>query len=93
MPNKDPYSDLGDRPLKAFAKEILRQELVGLVFGSVLVLVAISTLVVLITFFSSISQFWFGSIILCSLVVGSVLGFLLIQSIQSNQKGKLPPSA
>jgi len=82
MRNKDDFSDLGDRPLKAFMKKIIHQDLLGLVFGAVVVLISLVTLVILIKFFPNLSQFWFGSILVGAISIGSLLGFLLLKSIE-----------
>ena len=82
MRNKDEFSDLGDRPLKAFMKKIIHQDLLGLVFGAVVVLISLVTLVILIKFFPNLSQFWFGSILVGAISIGSLLGFLLLKSIE-----------
>jgi hypothetical protein len=82
MQNKDELSNLGDRPLKAFIKEIIRQDLLGLLFGAVVVLIAIITVFILIKFFPNLSQFWFGSIIFGAISIGALLGFLLLKSIE-----------
>jgi hypothetical protein len=93
MVNGDPNLNPSDRRLKAFAKEFVRQELGGLLVGSMVLLFAISTRAVLIKFFPSLSQFWFGFIIFCSILVGATLGFLLVQAVETNPKEKPPSSA